>query len=219
MMADRVPGWCVQLNNCQVEMTRRDFFAGRWQSYLEHALTLKPNYSGTTDGGSVVTDIVAKVALGQYSGSGETSGKVRGHETHYRYDPWLAAHQSNPVPPIGLPKRPVSLHPTEAASSLHIPSGCAKTQTRLRDAIVFGYNLARAPHKVSEPLEVPSWYTQGLTPACAPPLPPPGAGGLSAAVRIGHGSTHNLPDTLVSLRDTGKAHALPERRAAAGLFE
>jgi hypothetical protein len=54
-----------------------DVCAGRWQSYLEHALTLKPSYSGATNGGSVVTDIVAEVALGRYSGSGEASGKVR----------------------------------------------------------------------------------------------------------------------------------------------
>jgi hypothetical protein len=104
----------------------------------------------------------------------------------------------------------------------------------LRDAIVFGYNLARAPHKVSDPLEVPSWYTQGLTPACvgasaesaaAQAARAEGSGGLSSAVRILHGTTHKLPDTeafvntLVLLRDGGKSHTLPERRAAAGLFE
>ena len=102
---------------------------------------------------------------------------------------------------------------------------------------MFGYNLARAPHKVSDPLEVPSWYTQGLTPGCATTpasvettaaegaARAEGSGGLSSAVRILHGTTHDLPDTeafvntLVSLRDGGKTHTLPERRAAAGLFE
>lgn len=98
---------------------------------------------------------------------------------------------------------------------------------------MFGYNLARAPHKVSDPLEVPSWYTQGLTPGCASASSAAaaeaaraeGSGGLSSAVRILHGTTRDLQDTeafvntLVSLRDGGKAHTLPERRAAAGLFE
>lgn len=94
--------------------------AGRWRSYLEHALTLKPSYSGATNGGSVVTDIVAKVALGLYSGSGEASGKVRAFHKSTRSshssskqggtleDPRTAPSVYTPKPQLPLPPDPES---------------------------------------------------------------------------------------------------------------
>jgi L-arabinokinase len=40
----------LELNDCMVEMTQRDFFQGHWHPYLQRALLLRPHYKGALDG-------------------------------------------------------------------------------------------------------------------------------------------------------------------------
>ena len=93
----------LEVNGASVEMPRRDFFAGRWEPYLNAALRLDVHYEGALDGAEVVATAAERVAAGE-----------------------------------------VEHAPVERA-----------TRVRLRDTIVFGYQLQRSHQKT---FEVPEWY-------------------------------------------------------------
>ncbi|GAQ77636.1 galactokinase [Klebsormidium nitens] len=55
----------LEIHRCAVEMKRQDFFEGRWQSYLDRAAVIHPNYSGRLDGGKVAARLLQDAALGR----------------------------------------------------------------------------------------------------------------------------------------------------------
>ncbi|CAM8910165.1 unnamed protein product [Rhodiola kirilowii] len=85
-----------------VEMIRRDLLTGHWAPYLEHAVTLRPCYDGSINGGEVAAHILQDTAAGQK---------------------YVADKLSGP--------------------------------RRLRDAIILGYQLQRAPGR---DISIPEWY-------------------------------------------------------------
>ncbi|CAM8967566.1 unnamed protein product [Rhodiola kirilowii] len=162
-----------------VEMIRRDLLTGHWAPYLEHAVTLRPCYDGSINGGEVAARILQDTA----SGKNYVSDKLSGPR-------------------------------------------------RLRDAIVLGYQLQRAPGR---DISIPEWYVNAQSEL-----------GLQTSVdmkegtafiqsstedfEILHGDVQGLSDTMAFLKslanlkgdhDSGKKVGLlqlRERKAAAKLF-
>ncbi|XAR47978.1 L-arabinokinase [Bertholletia excelsa] len=60
-----------------VEMIRRDLLSGNWGPYIEHAISLRPNYNGEINGGEVVARILQDTALGKSHASNKLSGSRR----------------------------------------------------------------------------------------------------------------------------------------------
>ncbi|CAM6019006.1 unnamed protein product [Sphagnum balticum] len=48
-----------------VEMNRRDFLSGQWVPYLEHALVIRPNFSGPVNGSEVAAGLLEDAAHGK----------------------------------------------------------------------------------------------------------------------------------------------------------
>eukprot|EP00897_Mesotaenium_endlicherianum_P001404 jgi/Mesen1/1291/ME000013S00789 len=107
---------------------------------------------------------------------------------------------------------------------------------RLRDAIVLGFQMQRAPGRRAD-VAVPDWYTEGQWPQAPGPSPPsqaagrglqlapPGGEGTVAveggAFEILEGSTHGLPDTHAFLQALGRLSTQGgsrEQLAAGGIF-
>ncbi|MED6130560.1 D-arabinose 1-dehydrogenase (NAD(P)(+)), variant 2 [Stylosanthes scabra] len=48
-----------------IEMSRNDLFSGHWKPYLEQAMSLKPSYVESINGGEVAAQILQEIALGK----------------------------------------------------------------------------------------------------------------------------------------------------------
>ncbi|CAM6123101.1 unnamed protein product [Calypogeia fissa] len=60
-----------------VEMTRRDFFSGRWGPFLQRAVAMKPCYDGEVNGGKVAAKILQDAAVGKVHKTQKQSGARR----------------------------------------------------------------------------------------------------------------------------------------------
>ncbi|KAM7459710.1 hypothetical protein LguiA_036704 [Lonicera macranthoides] len=169
--------------HCGVEMIRRDLLTGHWRPYLERAVSLKPCYEGSSNGGEVAACILQDTAIGKKY----TSDKVSGSR-------------------------------------------------RLRDAIVLGYQLQRAPGR---DLCIPEWYANAENELGLRTGSPGGAttqqttfltNSYTEDFEILHGDRLGLPDTMSflkslaelddvydSVKNTEKRQ-IRERMAAASLF-
>ncbi|XP_078443195.1 L-arabinokinase-like isoform X2 [Wolffia australiana] len=55
----------LEYYHCGVEMIRRDFLTGHWEAYIDRAISLKPCYTGSINGGEVAASILKDVATGK----------------------------------------------------------------------------------------------------------------------------------------------------------
>ncbi|XP_043713454.1 L-arabinokinase-like [Telopea speciosissima] len=165
-----------------VEMIRRDLLTGRWKPYLERALSLKPCYEGSINGGEVAARILQDTAVGKNYASDKLSGA-----------------------------------------------------RRLRDAIILGYQLQRAPGR---DISIPEWYSlaenelglRKAMPSVEMSEEISLAKSCTEDFEILQGDLHGLSDTLSFLKslaelstvqDPGKnteKRRMREHIAAAGLF-
>ncbi|KAK9741662.1 hypothetical protein RND81_03G120500 [Saponaria officinalis] len=67
----------LEYYQCGVEMIRRDLLTGHWKPYIDRAMSLKPCYTGGTNGGEVAARILQDAAVGRYYVSDKFSGARR----------------------------------------------------------------------------------------------------------------------------------------------